>query len=219
MNFLPKFSPAAVWQQLMVSHSHTPSVQGWCMCLHVSHCGLWMAGCTWISELLLLPLHPPKSGLTHCVDCSCKHTWTDRCCQCPDCSSHVHVQSGDVSVLMAVPTMYSYLLSHYDQHMSEQEQAAARQAAAGLRLTVSGSAAAPVPLLRRWQELSGQMLLERYGMTETGMILSNPYKVNGLRRTLYMGDSLITQERWGKVPTVCGYAKGQKGGALSKDCW
>jgi malonyl-CoA/methylmalonyl-CoA synthetase len=75
--------------------------------------------------------------------------------------------------------MYSYLLSHYEQHMSAQEQAAAQQAAAGLRLTVSGSAAAPVPLLRRWQQLSGQVLLERYGMTETGMILSNPYQVGG----------------------------------------
>lgn len=87
------------------------------------------------------------------------------------------VQGGDVSVLMAVPTMYNYLLSHYEQHMSAQEQAAAQQAAAGLRLTVSGSAAAPVPLLRRWQQLSGRVLLERYGMTETGMILSNPYQV------------------------------------------
>jgi malonyl-CoA/methylmalonyl-CoA synthetase len=78
---------------------------------------------------------------------------------------------------MAVPTMYSYLLSHYDSHMTPEEQAAARSAAAALRLTVSGSAAAPVPLLQRWKALSGQQLLERYGMTETGMILSNPYEV------------------------------------------
>jgi acyl-CoA synthetase (AMP-forming)/AMP-acid ligase II len=98
-------------------------------------------------------------------------------CHAVCCVLHTSVQSGDVTVLMAVPTMYSYLLSHYDTHLSAQEQAAARRAAAGLRLTVSGSAAAPVPLLHRWQQLSGQMLLERYGMTETGMILSNPYKV------------------------------------------
>lgn len=79
---------------------------------------------------------------------------------------------------MAVPTMYSYLLSHYQHNMSPQQQAAARAAAAGLRLAVSGSAAAPLPLLRAWQELSGGApLLERYGMTETGMILSNPYQV------------------------------------------
>lgn len=82
-----------------------------------------------------------------------------------------------MSVLMAVPTMYTYLLNYYEQHMSAAEQEQARAAAAGLRLAVSGSAAAPVPLLQRWKQLSGQMLLERYGMTETGMILSNPYEV------------------------------------------
>eukprot|EP00775_Hariotina_reticulata_P011812 gene11812-11956_t len=95
------------------------------------------------------------------------------------------LQSGDISVLMAVPTMYSYLLSHYDSHMTPEEQAAARSAAAALRLTVSGSAAAPVPLLQRWKALSGQQLLERYGMTETGMILSNPYE--GDRRAGFVG--------------------------------
>jgi malonyl-CoA/methylmalonyl-CoA synthetase len=47
--------------------------------------------------------------------------------------------------------------------------------AAALRLMVSGSAALPVPVLERWRELSGHTLLERYGMTEIGMALSNPY--------------------------------------------
>ena len=41
---------------------------------------------------------------------------------------------------------------------------------------VSGSAALPVPVLERWRELSGHTLLERYGMTEIGMGLSNPYR-------------------------------------------
>jgi malonyl-CoA/methylmalonyl-CoA synthetase len=40
---------------------------------------------------------------------------------------------------------------------------------------VSGSAALPIPVLERWRELSGHTLLERYGMTEIGMGLSNPY--------------------------------------------
>lgn len=96
---------------------------------------------------------------------------------------------------MAVPTMYNYLLSHYEQHLSAQEQAAAQQAAAGLRLTVSGSAAAPVPLLRRWQQLSGQVLLERYGMTETGMILSNPYQVGGWLQCAWLGEEKGTHKR------------------------
>ena len=41
---------------------------------------------------------------------------------------------------------------------------------------VSGSAALPVSTLDRWQEISGHTLLERYGMTEIGMALSNPYR-------------------------------------------
>jgi malonyl-CoA/methylmalonyl-CoA synthetase len=39
---------------------------------------------------------------------------------------------------------------------------------------VSGSAALPESVLARWREITGHVLLERYGMTETGMILSNP---------------------------------------------
>ena len=39
---------------------------------------------------------------------------------------------------------------------------------------ISGSAALPVSTLMRWKEISGHTLLERYGMTEIGMALSNP---------------------------------------------
>lgn len=42
------------------------------------------------------------------------------------------------------------------------------------RLMVSGSAALPVPVLERWESITGHRLLERYGMTEVGMALSNP---------------------------------------------
>ena len=41
---------------------------------------------------------------------------------------------------------------------------------------VSGSAALPAGVHRRWEEITGQRLLERYGMTEIGMALSNPYE-------------------------------------------
>ncbi len=69
-------------------------------------------------------------------------------------------QAGRLSVFMGVPTMYSYLLSHYDAMGPEQQQLAKR-AAASLRLTVSGSSACPVPIMERWKELSGSFLLER----------------------------------------------------------
>lgn len=43
------------------------------------------------------------------------------------------------------------------------------------RLMVSGSAALPVSVLEKWKSITGQILLERYGMTEIGMGLSNSY--------------------------------------------
>ncbi|KAL3158739.1 hypothetical protein ABBQ32_011468 [Trebouxia sp. C0010 RCD-2024] len=84
-------------------------------------------------------------------------------------------QEDKITVYMGVPTMYSYLLSHYDQAVEEERQKA-RQAAKELRLTVSGSAACPLPIMSKWETLSGDKLLERYGMTETGMVVSNPYR-------------------------------------------
>ena len=41
---------------------------------------------------------------------------------------------------------------------------------------VSGSAALPEPQMIAWQDITSQRLLERFGMTETLMALSNPYK-------------------------------------------
>jgi malonyl-CoA/methylmalonyl-CoA synthetase len=57
-----------------------------------------------------------------------------------------------------------------------------------MRLMVSGSAALPVSVLERWREISGHTLLERYGMTEIGMALSNPLR--GERRPGYVGTPL-----------------------------
>ena len=53
---------------------------------------------------------------------------------------------------------------------------------------MSGSAACPVEVFEEWRDLTGQMLLERYGMTEIGMALSNPYR--GERRPGYVGQAL-----------------------------
>lgn len=68
-------------------------------------------------------------------------------------------EEDPITVFMGVPTMYSYLLAHYAS-MAPHQQAAARKAAARLRLTVSGSAACPLPVMHRWHELSGQHLLD-----------------------------------------------------------
>jgi malonyl-CoA/methylmalonyl-CoA synthetase len=50
---------------------------------------------------------------------------------------------------------------------------------------VCGSAALPVSVMEKWKHISGQVLLERYGMTEIGMAISNPY--DGERKAGYVG--------------------------------
>ena len=50
---------------------------------------------------------------------------------------------------------------------------------------VSGSAALPVSVLEKWKEITSHILLERYGMTEIGMALSNSYE--GERRPGHVG--------------------------------
>ena len=95
--------------------------------------------------------------------------------------------SGDISVFMAVPTIYAKLLRAWDAA----EDATRRRWSRGvraLRLVVSGSAALPVRAFERWEEITGHRLLERYGMTEIGMGLSNPY--DGERRAGTVGQPL-----------------------------
>uniref|UniRef100_A0A7M4ELB1 Malonate--CoA ligase ACSF3, mitochondrial n=2 Tax=Crocodylus porosus TaxID=8502 RepID=A0A7M4ELB1_CROPO len=86
-----------------------------------------------------------------------------------------------ISVFMAVPTIYSKLMEHYDRHFSQPHIRDFVRALCqdNFRLMVSGSAALPVPVLEKWKSITGHTLLERYGMTEIGMALSNP--LHGVR--------------------------------------
>lgn len=68
--------------------------------------------------------------------------------------------------LMGVPTFYTRLLG---------SQQLTADACAGMRLFVSGSAPLLAEHHREFTERTGHSILERYGMTETGMITSNPY--------------------------------------------
>src|SRR5262249_32760820 len=66
-------------------------------------------------------------------------------------------------------------------------------AAASLRIATSGSAALPVTLATRWCELTGSIPLERFGMTEIGVGMSNPLEA-GSRRPGCVGRPLPTVE-------------------------
>lgn len=95
--------------------------------------------------------------------------------------------SGELTVFTAVPTMYHRLIASWDAAAPAVRQARAEGARA-LRLMMSGSAALPVHQLERWRDITGHTLLERYGMTEIGMALSNP--LHGERRPGTVGQPL-----------------------------
>src|SRR5437763_5672182 len=71
------------------------------------------------------------------------------------------------TLFFGVPTVYVRLL--------DTPPDAARAIGAGMRLFVSGSAPLPAHVFAHFRELFGHTILERYGMTETFMTMSNPY--------------------------------------------
>lgn len=83
--------------------------------------------------------------------------------------------SGRINLFMAVPTIY-YKLINYWNKQSLVEQKSISDVLNKFRLMVSGSAALPISTLEEWRKISGKTLLERYGMTEMGMAISNPYE-------------------------------------------
>jgi malonyl-CoA/methylmalonyl-CoA synthetase len=72
----------------------------------------------------------------------------------------------DATVFMGVPTLYVRLLA---------EPALTRQACRNMRLFISGSAPLLIETFNAFRERSGHTILERYGMSETVMLTSNPY--------------------------------------------
>ncbi len=91
------------------------------------------------------------------------------------------------TVFMAVPTIYVKLIQSLETATPEEREKYAA-GFAGMRLMISGSAALPASVHRKWTDLTGQRLLERYGMTEIGMGLSNP--LHGERRPGAVGQPL-----------------------------
>ena len=96
-----------------------------------------------------------------------------------------HHRDGDgrllpqATAMMGVPTFYTRLLA--DPRLT-------RDRVANVRLFVSGSAPLLAETHRQWQDHTGQIILERYGMTETNMNTSNPYA--GDRRAGTVGPAL-----------------------------
>jgi malonyl-CoA/methylmalonyl-CoA synthetase len=92
---------------------------------------------------------------------------------------------------MAVPTMYTKLFAAFDA-ADEATRARWSAAARTLRLATSGSAALPVNLAEKWRSITGTYPLERFGMTEIGVGLTNP--LVGTRKPGHVGRPLPTVE-------------------------
>jgi malonyl-CoA/methylmalonyl-CoA synthetase len=85
-----------------------------------------------------------------------------------DCAATIReLTSGAATLFFAVPTIYVRLV--------EELQKQPRQDFTGVRLFCSGSAPLAAETMTTFAQLTGHTILERYGMTETGMNLSNPY--------------------------------------------
>lgn len=123
--------------------------------------------------LNVLPLHHVH-GIINVMACA---LWSGATCEIlPRWNAKLvwnRLGSGDLTLFMGVPTIYASLIGEWEG-MSAERQAALSEGVARLRLMVCGSDALPIATLERWQDISGHTLLERYGMTEIGMALSNP---------------------------------------------
>ncbi len=75
----------------------------------------------------------------------------------------------EATVFMGVPTLYVRLLA---------EPALNAQLAKNMRLFIAGSAPLLIETFTAWQQRTGHTILERYGMSETAMLTSNPYRAD-----------------------------------------
>ena len=144
----------------------------------------------WVPDdqiLLHLPLHHVH-GIVNVLTCA---LWNGATCEILPRFRSVDVWErlarGELTLYMAVPTVYRRLIDAWDAADAE-TRVAWSSGARACRLMVSGSAALPVPTLERWERITGHRLLERYGMTEIGMALSNP--LEGERRPGHVGQPL-----------------------------
>ncbi|MDP9972737.1 malonyl-CoA/methylmalonyl-CoA synthetase [Variovorax paradoxus] len=88
----------------------------------------------------------------------------------------------EATVFMGVPTLYVRLLA---------EPGLTREAVRGMRLFIAGSAPLLIETFDEWRERTGHTILERYGMSETIMLTSNPYNpAQGERRGGTVGFAL-----------------------------
>ncbi len=176
--------------------------------------------------LSVLPLHHIH-GLINVVTCA---LWSGATVEFAKFSAELvwkrFTQDPPLTLFMAVPTIYVKLIQYYES-CDEQTRQQLVQGAHRLRLMVSGSAALPEPIFQRWKAITGHTLLERFGMSEIGMALSNPLEPISARKPGFVGFPLpgvqvrIVDEHNKAVDQIEGHS-GElqvKGGSVFKEYW
>jgi malonyl-CoA/methylmalonyl-CoA synthetase len=137
--------------------------------------------------LNVLPMHHVH-GIINILSCA---LWSGACCEfLPKFNTETIFDifcDKKVNLFMAVPTIYFKLITQWNAFSVEEQERTSKHLK-NFRLMVSGSAALPISVLEEWKGISGHTLLERYGMTEMGMAISNPY--NEERKPGHIGQAL-----------------------------
>jgi malonyl-CoA/methylmalonyl-CoA synthetase len=138
----------------------------------------WTAADRLVHALPLFHVHGLAMGLHGSLLTGCEMTLINF-----DPTRVVAELEGGGSLFFGVPAMYQRLCDHLDELPADLSL---------VRLFVSGSAPLPPELYRRCERLLGQPPLERYGITEGGIVVSNPY--DGPRRPGRVGFPLAGVE-------------------------
>lgn len=137
--------------------------------------------------LEFLPLHHIH-GIVNVISCA---LWAGAVCEIiPEFDARKvwdRIVQGGLTLFMAVPTIYMKLIDAWQKSPPADRQRMS-EGCRKMRVMISGSAALPVSTLEKWEEVSGHVLLERFGMTEIGMGLSNP--LHGKRFPGHVGSPL-----------------------------
>jgi malonyl-CoA/methylmalonyl-CoA synthetase len=129
----------------------------------------WVEGDVLIHALPIFHVHGLFVALHGALLNGSRMIWFDRFDP-----KRVVARLADATVFMGVPTLYVRMLA---------ESGLTREACARMRLFISGSAPLLIETFETWRERTGHTILERYGMSETAMLTSNPYRpVQGERR-------------------------------------
>lgn len=135
----------------------------------------WTEGDVLSLQLPLFHVHGLGIGVHGCL----LHGMTARLSAKFSAATVVDDVRAGATIFMGVPTMYTRVLEHLEAH--GEDAAVLRRA----RLFTAGSAALPAADLERFEALTGHRIVERYGMSETLITLSNP--VDGERRAGSVG--------------------------------